>query len=62
MNDFFGHLSDDDYVKKRSCLNEVSSSLLVIKSLTGQRKSVGKENNIKKLPLNIPCDYQTHSL
>ena len=46
MNDFFGNLSDEDYVKKRSCLSEASSSLLVIKSPTGQRKSVGKKNDV----------------
>ena len=42
MSDFLGHLIDEDYVKKRSCLSVASSSLLVIKSLSGQGKSVVK--------------------
>lgn len=46
INFFFGNLIDEDYVKKRSCLSVASSSLLVIKSLTGQRNSVVEKDNI----------------
>ncbi|MEA5080315.1 MAG: hypothetical protein VB024_01700 [Dysgonamonadaceae bacterium] len=51
INYFFGHLSDEDYVQKRSCLSAASSFLLVIKSLAGQGLSVVEKNNIKYLQL-----------
>lgn len=53
INFFFGNLIDEDYVKKRSCLSVASSSLLVIKSLTGQRNSVVEKDNIILVLKNI---------
>jgi len=40
-----GNLSDEGYVKKRSCLSEASSSLFITESLTGQGISADKKTS-----------------
>ena len=55
ISEVLGHLSDEDYVKKKSCLSVASSFLLVIKSLTSQRNSVVEKYNIVFAMKNIHC-------
>ena len=59
ISEVLGHLSDEDYVKKKSCLSVASSFLLVIKSLTSQRNSVVEKYNIILALKNIHCLHYT---